>query len=123
MSETWVIGSGNVTVSPKMAHEILTARIANGRLEAWLISASGRKLGFLTNTDRARVTLLEATGAGEHAVDPAAQGTSDGFIRTNGHSETYPDQDTVPIAQAYAIVQHLLSHGTWPPGTQQAPDQ
>ncbi|WP_406262312.1 hypothetical protein [Streptomyces nigra] len=44
----------------------------------------------MTNAERAMVVLLEGEGdPGEHAVDPGAQGSSDGFVLSDG-------QDDVP---------------------------
>ncbi|MFJ2738326.1 hypothetical protein ACIO3O_01520 [Streptomyces sp. NPDC087440] len=91
------------------------SRVDGGRLETWLISSSGRSLTFATNTERAMVMLLEGEGdPGEHAVDPGAEGASDGFVLSNGQHDEYPDRDTVPIGEAFRLVEHIVGAGSWP---------
>lgn len=114
MAESWTIEGGSAAAAA--VPEALRARVRSGQLETWLTSSSGRSLIFVTNTERAMVVLLEGDGdPGEHAVDPAAAGTSGGFVLANGQHDEYPDQDTVPIGDALDIVAHIVSTGSWPP--------
>ncbi|MFB7289728.1 hypothetical protein [Actinacidiphila glaucinigra] len=95
--------------------EILRSRIASMRLETWLTSSSGRLLAFVTNTERAMVILLEGEGdPGEHAVDPEAVGSSEGFVLSKGQHDAYPDEDTVPLSEAFGLVEHIVGTGSWP---------
>ncbi|BCL18218.1 hypothetical protein ACPCBX_06070 [Streptomyces tuirus] len=114
--ESWVINDGGtVPVSSEVVLETLRARVDRSELETWLSSSSGRSLGFVTNTVRAMVMLLEAEGdAGEHAVKPGAVGSSKGFVLSNGQHDEYPDEDTVPIGEAFRLVEHIVSTGSWP---------
>jgi len=116
MDESWVIDDGGtVPVSSEAVPETFRARIDSGRRETWLISSAGRSLAFVTNTERAMVVLLAAAGdPGEHAVDPGAGGVSEGFVLSNGQHDEYPDEDTVPIGEAFRIVEHIVSTGAWP---------
>ncbi|MET9728915.1 hypothetical protein [Streptomyces zaomyceticus] len=116
MIESWVInGDGPIPVSSAIVLEALRSRIDSGRLETWLTSSSGRSLAFVTNTERAMVMLLEEEGdPGEHAVDPGAEGASEGFVLSNGQHDEYPDQDTVPIGEAFGLVEHIVGRGSWP---------
>lgn len=52
---------------------------------------------------------------GEHAVTPGAAGRSMGFVLANGQHDEYPDADTVPLADALRIIDHILTVGA-PPG-------
>ncbi|ACU35863.1 hypothetical protein Amir_1915 [Actinosynnema mirum DSM 43827] len=97
--------------------ELLRGRIAAGALETWFASASGRSLAVVSNGERAMVLLLEHEGdPGEHAVDPDVDpdGWSDGYELANGQSDEYPDADTVPLAEALRIVEHVVAGGSWP---------
>ncbi|MER6602103.1 hypothetical protein ACWDBC_31900 [Streptomyces parvus] len=116
MIEPWVINDGSpVPVSSETVLKALRPRIDRGQLETWLTSSSGRSLAFVTNTERAMVTLLEEeSNPGEHAVDPRAQGSSDGFVLSNGQDDEYPDEDTVPIGEAFRLVKHIVGTGSWP---------
>ncbi|MFE0332491.1 hypothetical protein ACFW08_38030 [Streptomyces sp. NPDC058960] len=116
MIESWLINDGGtVPVSSEVVLETLRARVDRSQLETWLSSSSGRSLGFVTNTERAMVMLLEAKGdPGEHAVEPGAVGSSKGFVLSNGQHDEYPDEDTVPIGEAFRIVEHIVSTGSWP---------
>lgn len=61
------------------------------------------------------VMLLEEDGdPGEHAVDPGAEGQSDGFVLSNGQHDEYADNDTMPIGEAFRIVEHIVGTGSWP---------
>ncbi|MDH6543717.1 hypothetical protein [Streptomyces sp. SPB4] len=114
--ESWVINDDSpVPVSSEVVLEALRSRIDSGRLETWLISSSGRSLAFATNTERAMVMLLEdEDDPGEHAVDPGSEGSSDGFVLSNGQHDEYPDHDTVPIGEAFRLVEHIVGTGSWP---------
>jgi hypothetical protein len=95
--------------------DLLRARIRDGHLETWLTSTSGRLLSFVTNTERAMVVLLDGEGdPGEHATDPEAAGSSDGFVLSNGQNDEYPNADTVPIGEALRVVGHVVREGFWP---------
>ncbi|MGW8884569.1 hypothetical protein [Streptomyces sp. NPDC055749] len=112
MIESWVIGDGS-TVHVLM--ETLRARISGGQLDTWLTSSSGRRLAFVTNSQRAMLVLMDGEGdAGRHAVDPGAEGSSDGFVLSNGQNDEYLDVDTVPLEEAFRIVNHIVSRGSWP---------
>ncbi|MFE7602449.1 hypothetical protein [Streptomyces sp. NPDC057494] len=116
MIESWVINDDSpVPVSSEAVVEALRSRIASGQLETWLTSSSGRSLAFVTNTERALVMLLDSEGdPGEHAVDLGAEGTSDGFVLSDGQGDEYPDEDTVPIGEAFRLVRHIVGAGSWP---------
>ncbi|KOU21792.1 hypothetical protein ADK51_21830 [Streptomyces sp. WM6368] len=115
--ESWVINDGGspVPVSSEVVLKALRSRIGSGQSETWLTSSSGRMLAFVTNAERAMVMLLEEEGdPGEHAVDPGAQGSSDGFVLSDGQKDKYPDEDTVPIGEAFRLVEHIVGTGSWP---------
>jgi hypothetical protein len=114
--ESWVINDDSpVRVSSAVVLEALRSRIDSGQLETRLTSSAGRSLAFLTNTERAMVMLLEEEGdPGEHAVDPGAEGSSDGFVLSNGQGDEYADEDTVPIREAFRLVEHVVGTGSWP---------
>ncbi|MFG2899771.1 hypothetical protein ACGFZH_22145 [Streptomyces zaomyceticus] len=116
MIESWVINDDSpVSVSFEVVLEVLPSRIDSGQFETWLTSSSGRSLAFVTNTQRAMVMLLEEEGdPGEHAVDPGAEGSSCGFVLSNGQHDEYPDQDTVPLGEAFRLVEHIVGTGSWP---------
>ena len=115
MAESWTFDDDPVALAADAAVDQLRARIANGKLESWLTSSSGRSLAVVTNTRRAMVMLLDGEGdPGEHAVDPEADGQSDGFVLANGQRDEYPDEDTVPLPEALRIVGHILAHGDAP---------
>ncbi|MDX3355473.1 hypothetical protein PV703_19610 [Streptomyces sp. ME01-24h] len=72
-------------------------------------------MGEVTNTERAMVMLLAGEGdPGEHAVAPEAVGSSGGFVLSNGQHETYRDEDTVLIGEAFRLVEHIVRTGSWP---------
>ncbi|MEV6162765.1 hypothetical protein AB0L71_12710 [Streptomyces sp. NPDC052052] len=116
MVESWVIDDGSaVPVPSEVVWETLRARVDRDLLETWLTSSSGRSLSFVTNTERAMVMLLDGEGdPGEHAVDPGAEGSSVGFVLSNGQHDEYPDHDTVPIDEAFRLVEHMVGTGSWP---------
>ncbi|MFF3355367.1 hypothetical protein ACFYWN_22630 [Streptomyces sp. NPDC002917] len=125
MIEPWVIDDGiTVPVLSERVLQTLRARIADGLLETWLTSSSGRSLAFVTNTERAMVVLLEGEGdPGEHAVDPGADGSSEGFVLSNGQHDEYPDEDTVPLDEAFRIIDHIVSKGSRPPNARWVVDR
>lgn len=114
--ESWVINDDSpVPVSSEVVLEALRSRIDSGQLKTWLTSSSRRSLAFVTNTERAMVMLLEEEGdPGEHAVDPGAQGSSDGFVLSDGQADEYPDEGTVPIGKAFGLVEQIIGTGSWP---------
>ncbi|MEU3303427.1 hypothetical protein ABZ729_26990 [Streptomyces sp. NPDC006678] len=116
MIESWVVDDdGTVPVPSEAVPETLETRVDRGLFETWLTSSSGRSLVFVTNTERAMVMLLDGEGdPGEHAVDPGAEGSSEGFVLSNGQHDAYPNQDTVPIGEAFRLVEHIVSTGSWP---------
>jgi hypothetical protein len=110
--------AGEGPVSSQVVLEALMTRIEGGQLETWLTSSSGCLLAFVTNTERATLSLLDGEGdAGEHAVDRGADGSSDGFILANGQHDEYLNEDTVPLGEALRIVRHIVSQGSWPADT------
>ncbi|MBD0710384.1 hypothetical protein BU197_18980 [Streptomyces sp. CBMA291] len=125
MTESWVINDRDpVPVASETVSEALRSRIDGGRLETWLTSSSGRSLAFVTNTGRAMVMLLAEEGdPGEHAVDPGARGSSDGFVLSNGQDDEYPDEDTVPVGEAFRLVRHIVGTGSWPPDARWVADR
>lgn len=113
--ESWVLSDATAPVSSGAVVATLRTRIGGGQLETWLTSSSGRSLAIVSNTERAMVMLLDGAGdPGEHAVDPGAEGRSEGFVLANGQSDEYPDEDTVPLAEAFRIVAHILAAGSPP---------
>ncbi|MFF2957228.1 hypothetical protein ACFVVU_38560 [Kitasatospora sp. NPDC057965] len=125
MFESWVInGDDPASVSSETVREVLRSRIDRGPRETWLASSSGRSLAFVTNTERAMVILLEEEGdPGEHATDAGAEGTSSGFVLSNGQRDKYLDQDTVPIREAFELIEHILGTGSWPADARWAADR
>lgn len=118
MIEPWVLSDGTAPASAAAALAVLRERISTGQLETWLTSASGRLLAFISNTERAMVMLLDdEDDPGEHAMDPGASGSSDGFVLENGQHDEYPNQDTLPLADALQVVEHILTTGAPPPLT------
>ncbi|WP_018554029.1 hypothetical protein [Streptomyces sp. ATexAB-D23] len=114
--ESWAIdGDSPAPVSRGAVVPALRARMAGGQFETWFSSSAGRMPAFVSNGWRAMVVLLEREGdPGEHAVDPGAEGESDGFVLANGQDDEYPDRDTVPLAEALRIVEHIVGSGAWP---------
>ncbi|MFE4306672.1 hypothetical protein ACFQ9H_34510 [Streptomyces sp. NPDC056517] len=116
MTESWVIDDNSTVLSSGVVLETLQARIVGGELDTWLTSSSGRRLAFVTNTKRAMLVLMEGEGdPGEHAVDPGSEGSSNGFLLSNGQYDEYLDEDTVSLEEAFRIVDHIVSVGSWPP--------
>ncbi|MFD9705839.1 hypothetical protein [Lentzea sp. NPDC059081] len=119
---TWTVDGDHLAADEVVA--VLRGRIAGGRLETWLSGEPERRIAFVTNNDRAMVMLLdEPDDPGEHATDPGAEGTSDGFLLSNGQNDTYQNSDTVPLDRALAIVEHLVGHGSWPEDAHRVSDR
>ncbi|MFI1585056.1 hypothetical protein [Embleya sp. NPDC020630] len=115
MDESWRFADGLGPVAAESAVEALRRAIADGRLESWLTSSSGRLLAVVSNADRAMVMLLDGVDdPGEHAADPGAEGCGSGFVLANGQSDEYANADTVPLAEAFRIVRHIVSVGIPP---------
>jgi hypothetical protein len=123
--ESWAIEAAgtagadtSAVVSPEEASEVIRSRIARGDYETWFISSLGRSLAITSNGTRAMVMLLDEPGdPGGHAIDPRAQGHSDGFILANGQHDQYADVDTVPLPDALQIVGDILATGAPTAGT------
>jgi hypothetical protein len=112
VTESWKFDDAPATLTADAAIGQLSARIVGQKLESWLTSSSGRLLAVVTNTERAMVMLLDGEGdPGEHAIDPGADGSSNGYVLANGQNDEYPDNDTVPLPEALRIVRHILAHG------------
>jgi hypothetical protein len=62
------------------------------------------------------MVLDEPGDAGEHAIDPTETGQQSGYVLSNGQHDTYDNRDTVPLAQALMIVEHIISSGRPPDG-------
>ncbi|WP_405728930.1 hypothetical protein OG607_27485 [Streptomyces sp. NBC_01537] len=113
--ESWVFSDASEAMSSEAVLERLRGRIVGGQLEAWLTSSSGRLLAIVTNTERAMVMLLDGEGdPGEHAVDPGADGWSIGFVLANGQHDEYPNEDTVPLEEAFRILGRIITEGSPP---------
>ncbi|MGW3951722.1 hypothetical protein ACWEKM_12430 [Streptomyces sp. NPDC004752] len=117
MTESWSLAGGSTVLTGDEAVDVLRRRIAAGGLETWLTSREGLSLAVVSNAERAMVMLLDAQGDPEgHAVDPLARGTSGGFVLANGQCDTYPNRDTVPLAEAFRTVRRLIATGEPPTG-------
>ncbi|WP_065963473.1 hypothetical protein [Streptomyces sparsogenes] len=125
MAERWVIDDGSADPVPSEAVlGALRARVRTGLPETWLTGTSGRSVAFVTNTERAMVMLLDAEGdPGEHAVDPGGEGSSKGFVLSSGQHDEYLDHDTVPIGEAFRLVEHIVRAGSWPEDAHWAVDR
>ncbi|MFJ8085315.1 hypothetical protein ACIQ6Y_32500 [Streptomyces sp. NPDC096205] len=116
MVETWVLGDETVPTSTPTVLEMLQERIRAGLLETWLTSSSGRSLAFMSNTERAMVIIMnDEDDPGEHAMDQDASGSSKDFVLVDGQHDEYPDEDTLPLAEALQVVNHILTTGAPPP--------
>ncbi|MEU6392338.1 hypothetical protein [Streptomyces sp. NPDC046939] len=111
-------------MSSETVTDVLRSRIENGRFETWLISSTGRSLAFATNTRRALLILSTEEGdPGERAVEPGAEGLSDGFVLSNGQHDAYPDRDTVLLGEAFRVVEHIVGTGLWPADARRVVDR
>jgi len=79
-----------------------------------LESDTGLTLRLVTNRTRVMVMLTGPGDAAGHAIDPAAVGTSGGYLLDNGQEDEYADRDTVTIPDALTLIGHVLSRGTPP---------
>ncbi|MEV3959479.1 hypothetical protein AB0M34_01070 [Nocardia sp. NPDC050193] len=78
----------------------------------------------MTNTGRAMVMLLDGAGdPGEHAVGPGAECWSERLVLANGQHDEYPDADTVPVADAFGVVRHIVATGSWPADARRVADR
>jgi len=94
---------------------ILSKRRARGIYETWFEHSDGRRLGFITNGTRGVLLLLtDEDDAGEHAIDETAEGSSDGFLLTNGQNDRYANRDTVEFDTGIKSLRHLIDFGEWP---------
>ncbi|MEU3161581.1 hypothetical protein ACPCAJ_31340 [Streptomyces griseoincarnatus] len=125
MTGSWVIeGAGSSPVPTEAAACALGARVDAGHGETWPTHANGRSLGFVTNGERAIVMLpADQDDPGEHAVDPGAGGVGDGYVLANGRHGRYPNRDTVPLVEAYRLVEHVMRTGDWPLDAPRAVDR
>ncbi|MET7691395.1 hypothetical protein ABZT06_26020 [Streptomyces sp. NPDC005483] len=115
MAATWRLDDGARSLTAADALDLIRARLAAGRLENWLLSSEGRALALVSNTERAMVCLLDdEDDPGRHAVDPGARGSSGGYLVANGQRDEYPDEDTVPLADALRIVAGVVGIGVRP---------
>jgi hypothetical protein len=118
VNESWKFDDAPATLTADTAVEQLRTRIADGQLESWLTSSSGRRLAIVTNRHRALVALLDdEDDPGRHAVDPGSDGYSSGFVLANGQHDEYSNQDTVPLPEALRIVRHVLTEASPPADT------
>ncbi|WP_369388541.1 hypothetical protein AB5J72_13840 [Streptomyces sp. CG1] len=118
MTETWTFAGEPMSVTAEEAVVALRRRIAEGSLETWLTSSAGRLLTVVSNTERALVMLLdEEDDPGAHAVSAGSSGASEGFRLANGQCDIYPDEDTVPLDEAFRILRHLIGTGLPPADT------
>ncbi|EST22650.1 hypothetical protein [Streptomyces roseochromogenus] len=118
MTETWAFVGEPMSVTAEEAVVALRRRIAEGRLEARLTSSAGRLLTVVGNTERALVMFLDEEDApGAHAVSAGRSGASGGFRLANGQCDICPDEDTVPLGEAFRIVRHMIGTGLPPADT------
>ncbi|MER6572260.1 hypothetical protein ABT288_40320 [Streptomyces sp. NPDC001093] len=124
MTETWTFDGDRTAVTGEEAVAVLRRRIAEGCPETWLTGSAGRLLSVVSNTGRALVMLLEGEGdPGAHAVSAGSGGVSGGFRPANGQCDTYADEDTVPLDEAFRIVRHVIGTGLPPTDTRWAVDR
>ncbi|MFE2163751.1 hypothetical protein ACFXB3_01500 [Streptomyces sp. NPDC059447] len=110
-------GSAHHAYSGEEARQLLRNRLDWGNQETWFESDAGRLLAVVTNGERAMVVLLDGDGdPGEHLVDPRCEGSSDGYVLSNGQVDRYADRDTVAFDVAGRSVAYFIEHGTWPAG-------
>ncbi|MFK0049426.1 hypothetical protein ACIQU4_36095 [Streptomyces sp. NPDC090741] len=108
-------GSDGHAYSGQEARQLLRHRWDWANQETWFENDAGRLLAVLTNGERAMVVLLDGEdGPGEHLVDPRAEGSSGGYLLSNGQVDGYADRDTVAFDVAGHAVAHMIEHGTWP---------
>lgn len=120
-TELWAVSTGwHIVGSAKPLvgwdiNGVLIERRIQGVHESWFEHSDGRRLGFVTNGDRVLLMLMDdEDDPGEHAVDPAAEGWSDGFRLLNGQVDQYPTRDTVAFGVGVASLRRIIDTGTWP---------
>ena len=113
VGSSWRVQDTNDPIDSATAVSLLRARLLNEQWETWFESESGALLAVVTNGHRVMVMLLREPGdAGEHAIDAsAADGTSSGYVLSNGQVDTYADRDTVPFDDAMIRVASVLDGG------------
>ncbi|MBT2540063.1 hypothetical protein J7E99_04915 [Streptomyces sp. ISL-44] len=108
-------GSAGHAYSGAEARQLLRNRWDWGNQETWFENEAGRLLAVVTNGERSMVVLLDGEGdPGEHLVDPRGEGSSGGYLLSNGQDDTYADRDTVAFDVAGHAVAYFIEHGTWP---------
>jgi hypothetical protein len=106
------------------ALRVVEERAEAGELMTMLGSDSGRTVMWVTNRRRVMLVLVEGVGdPGMHAVDPGAEGESNGFVVDNGQEDTYVDADTVEIDTARRLLRSLVATGTFPQDAQVVVDR
>jgi hypothetical protein len=124
MAEGWSVLDEQRVLSGSEVCALLSTNVDEGRLTTYLQSDGGRLLTFVSNGTRAMVVLMERGGdPGEHAVSPGAVGSSDGYALENGQVDTYDDADTIPLADALAVVESIVESGRPPSGTSWSVDR
>jgi hypothetical protein len=119
MREAWVISeTGVVLSSGEDAVAVAVRARDSGPREVLFESDLGRTLLFVTNGDRVMMVLMDEPGdPGVHVVDPDADGTSSGYVLSNGQVDEYADRDTVPWEAALralrCVVDDKSSPVTW----------
>ncbi|MFE1875653.1 hypothetical protein ACFW9N_33110 [Streptomyces sp. NPDC059496] len=46
-----------------------------------------------------------------------------GFVLSNGQYDQYPDEDTVPLREAFRLVQQIVGTGSWPTDARRVVDR
>jgi hypothetical protein len=110
MGATWRVRTDGHEVSGPQAVTVI-----GDAGETWFECDDGRLLCVVTNGERAVVMLLrEAGDEGEHAIDPDASGTQDGYVLGNGQEDVYPNRDTVTLAAARTVVERIIDRDDRP---------
>lgn len=112
MVDGWHLQDQARTLTGREAADLVRDRVHRGDFTTWFESELGRVLAVVSNGARAMVMVLDEPGdAGAHATDPAATGAQDGYVLDDGQHDTYDNRDTVNIADAFTIVEHIVDHG------------
>lgn len=112
MTERWKVLDTDQWLNADAVVDTIDAHAAAGQLTTWLESDRGRSIAWVTNRERVMLMLIDHEGdAGEHAVDPGADGESDGYILENGQADIYANRDTVPVEDARVILRQLITTG------------
>lgn len=119
--DRWAVSTGwHVEGSTRLlvgwdVNRVLIERIQQGIHETWFAHPDGRRLGFIRNGFRVMLILMtDADDPGEHAIDPGAEGSSDGFLLLNGQNDRYANRDTVEFHTGLRSLRQLIDSGTWP---------